>query len=132
MAKKDPVQELYDKMEEHGIDLARTHRKPVQRFRASEAAACLRQIYYRLFGYRPAPRSPGTMVYGVCGDADHDITRQMFRHYDIPVHDVVFEEDGSISEKNFVILNVTVETPDGPVDIIISGRADVLGVRLVE
>lgn len=121
---KDPVQELYDKMEEHGLDVARAHRRPVQRFRASEAAACVRQIWYRLSGYRPSPRTPDSQMYGTCGDVDHDVTRQILEHFGIEVGGVAHKEDGSVEELMFFTEKFVVETPTGPVEVVISGRAD--------
>jgi CRISPR/Cas system-associated exonuclease Cas4 (RecB family) len=121
---KDPVQALYDNMEEHGIDIARAHRNPVQRFRASEAANCLRQTWYRLSGYRPAPRDGNGQIYGICGDIDHDVTRQLFENFGVEIGGVQYNDDGSVKEQLFFTEEFSVETPAGTIEVVLSTRAD--------
>lgn len=124
MAKTDPVWELYKRMAEHMLDLARTHRRPVRRFRASEAATCVRQIYYRLQGQRPAPKSPDLLIYGSGGEVDHDLTRQFFQDFGIEIGGVTFHEDGGQEEQPFTVKRFEVEGPKGPVTFNVSARPD--------
>ena len=121
---KDPAQALYAAMEEHGLDVARAHKRPVQRFRASEASSCVRQIWHRLNGDRPAPRTSDNLIYGVCGDIDHDATRQIMENFGIEVGGVIHNKDGSVEETMFFTEKFVVDTPTGPVEIVLSGRAD--------
>lgn len=91
---KDPVQALYDAMDAEGLEEARNHEAPPRRFRASEASNCVRQIYHRLNGDRPAPRAAKSKMYGVCGDVDHDMSRALFIQHGVPVGGIDFKEDG--------------------------------------
>lgn len=98
---KDPAQALYDVMDEKGLEAARNHSAPPRRFRASEASNCVRQIYHRLNGDRPAPRNGKSNMYGVCGDVDHDLTRALMVEHDVPVGGIDFKDDGSQEELLF-------------------------------
>jgi CRISPR/Cas system-associated exonuclease Cas4 (RecB family) len=122
---KDPAQILYDEMYEAGMQRARDHKRPVQRFRASEAGKCMRAIWYRLSGYRPSPRDGRSQMYGICGDADHDITRQMLRHHGVEVGGVTFLDDGTVDEGAILVEEFDVETPTGEViQVAVSCRPD--------
>lgn len=123
---KDPMQHLYDEMSAEGIEEVRRHSKPVQRIRASEVASCARQIWYRLTGARPTPRTAKSKVYGIQGDADHDLARQMMDHYDIKVEGINFDRvTGKQEEHDTVIRTFTTSGPDGePIEVTFSSRAD--------
>jgi CRISPR/Cas system-associated exonuclease Cas4 (RecB family) len=121
---KDPVQAIYDDLDELGLDEVRGHKRPVQRIRASEVANCARQIYYRLTGLRPAPRDARGAMYGICGDNDHDLTRALMRNSGIKIEGVTFAVDGQQESETRVALFDTTG-PDGePIKIIFSSRAD--------
>jgi hypothetical protein len=94
----EPIRELFKRIKEHCWEKARHHTTPRQNIRASEAGECPRQIYLRLKGFRPKPRTPQQEMYGVFGDADHDIIRKLFIHYDIPIRGVTESADGTMTE----------------------------------
>ena len=122
--KKDPIEYLYEQMAEDGLNEVRSYSTPPKRFRASEAANCMRQIWYRLSGYRPAPRDAEGKMYGVAGDADHDITRQLFAHYGIELTGVKQEVDGVITETLYPRKQFEVEHGGKVYKIDIAARAD--------
>ena len=122
---EDPVKLLYERMAEAGIQKARDHRRPVQRFRASEAGDCLRRVYYRLSGCRPAPLTPRSMFYMDGGNVDHDLTRRILQHYDIPVGGVTFNEDGTVDEGDIIVAEYDVMLPsEDVVHLTVSCRPD--------
>lgn len=121
---KDPCQQLYDSLDAEGLHSAREHTSPPQRFRASEANNCVRQIWHRLSGDRPAPRNGRSLMYGICGDVDHDLTRQLYNGHGVAIGGVSFDDDNQGQEHMFYRKTVTVETPQGPIDIEITARAD--------
>ena len=122
---KDPCQQIYDALTDYGLDEVRRHTKPPQRIRASEASKCPRQIYYRLKGMRPAPRDAQLYQYGIGGDVDHDICRQMLDHHGVPVEGVTFLKSGEVEEDSTIIKHFDVPGPDGePVQVCFSARAD--------
>ena len=121
---KDPVQQLYDSMTEEGIAEVRNHTAPPVRFRASESSNCLRQIYHRLNGDRPAPRDARGLMYGICGDVDHDLTRQLFEGHGVKIGGVTFDDDGQATEHMFFRKDFDVETPAGNVTVQVTARAD--------
>lgn len=123
---KDPMQHLYDEMEAEGIAEVRRHARPVQRIRASEVGNCARQIWYRLSGFRPAPRSARSKVYGIQGDADHDLARQMMDHYGIKLEGITFDRvTGKVEEDGTIVRTFETPGPDGePIDVTFSSRAD--------
>jgi len=120
----DPVVQLYDGLTEDGIDEARHHKAPPQRFRASEANNCMRRIWHRLHGDRPAPRTAGLAVYGVCGDADHDISRQMMEHYGVKLDGLIFNDDGTVSENLMFRKTFPYEFKGQEYDVELTCRAD--------
>ncbi len=122
----DPVKKLYDAMDAEGLDDVRGHRKPPLRFRPSEAADCVRQIWFRLRGQRPAPRDGTSNKYGIDGDNAHDTTRLLFNHYGSPVLGVDYDEHGRGDEKMVKKTEYEVVLPEdgGTVKVLISGRAD--------
>jgi CRISPR/Cas system-associated exonuclease Cas4 (RecB family) len=121
----DPIQQLYDSMDAAGWEEARHHRAPPRRFRASESSNCVRRVWHRHHGDRPAPRKAQSMMYGVCGDADHDITRQLLKHYGVPVMGVVFEKDGEVTEQLLVRKEFTRTNAQGQdVTVTLTARAD--------
>lgn len=122
---KDPCQQIYDGLREENIDEVRVHKTPAKRIRASEAANCPRQIYYRLSGVRPAPRSADSSMYGIGGDIDHDICRQMLNHFGVPVEGVTFHKDGNVEEDGTLIRSFPVHGPDGEItEVTFSARGD--------
>ena len=136
----DPIAHLYDQFTEQGLAEARGHRAPPLRFRASEAADCARAIWYRLTGKRPKPRTAMMNMYGVCGDLDHDATRQLLTHYGSPVEGIKYNKDGSMEEQMYVRKTYEVPIPgreDFTTTIEVVSRADgemetARGKRLVE
>lgn len=120
----DPIRTLYERMSQQGFEAVRGFKPPPLRFRASESSDCPRKIFHRLQGARPAPDTPTSMIYGWCGDVDHDLTRQMFDHYNIPVSGIVLNEDGSVEETESMTRMATAEFPDGNVEIEFSARLD--------
>lgn len=121
---KDPILHLYEQMTEDGLNEVRSYSTPPKRFRASEAADCVRKIWYRLSGYRPAPRDASGKMYGVAGDADHDITRQLFTHYGIKVTGIQINEDGTIKETMYPRVQFPVEHAGQTYMVDIIARAD--------
>ena len=120
----DPCQAVYNDLDAQGLEEVRSHKRPVQRIRASEVANCARQIYYRLQGLRPAPRDGRSNMYGICGDNDHDLTRALLVNVGVEIEGVTFEEDGQQESKTRVETFKTTG-PDGePIDVIFSSRAD--------
>ncbi len=122
----DPIKKLYQGMTKKAIAKARHHTKPPTRFRPSEAADCMRKIWFRLKGQRPEPRTAKSDMYGIKGDVDHDTTRQLLNHYGAPVGGVEYDEHGNSDEKMSVMMDFEVELPAdrGKVSITVSGRAD--------
>ena len=121
---KDPIQELYDRIDEQNLDKARNHRKPALRFYASEAGDCMRRVWYRLRGVRPEPNEAMLSMYGIQGDADHDLTRQLFNHYDIPIGAVLSKVDGSMKETKRFRQTFEVELAGRTIEFVVSGRID--------
>lgn len=122
---KDPIQALYDSMNEEAQDAARHHTSPPRRFRASESSDCVRQIWHRLRGDRPAPRNAEGNMYGILGDVDHDVTRQLLNHHGIPVGGVTFDADtGEATENLLVRTEVPVQHQGRTVTVTVTSRAD--------
>ena len=121
---KDPILHTYDAMTENGLAEVRSYSTPPVRFRASEAADCVRKIYYRLAGQRPAPRDSVAKVYGVSGDADHDITRQLMAHYGVVITGITQEVDGQITETVYPRVQFPVEHAGKTIMVDIIARAD--------
>ena len=121
---KDPVELVYDDLTEQGLEEVRAHKRPVQRIRASEAANCARQIYYRLDGVRPAPRDARSNMYGIAGDNDHDLTRALLKNVGVEIEGVIFADDGQ-QEAEIKVQTIKTAGPDGePIEIVFSARAD--------
>jgi len=127
----DPIKKLYESMTQAAIEDTRNHRRPPTRFRPSEAGDCVRQIWFRLKGQRPAPRTAKSNMYGIKGDVDHDTTRQLLNHYtETGVGGVTYDEHGNSDETMAVKMEFEVEMKDehgaveGVVKILVSGRAD--------
>ena len=121
---KDPCQQLYDSLDAEGLHSAREHTSPPRRFRASEANNCVRLIWHRLHGDRPAPRNGRSLMYGVCGDVDHDLTRQLYNAHGVPIGGVTFGDDNQGIEHMFYRKEIMIETPTGTVPVTITARAD--------
>ena len=124
---KDPIQQLYDQLEEGGIDKIRTHYKPSTRFRASESGICMRAIWHRLRGDRPKPRTPVNEMYGLLGDVDHDVTRQLMNGSGTQVGHVDYSDGSGEGKETLQIQKpYTVKrlADDRDIEIIVSGRAD--------
>lgn len=124
MTDKDPILHLYEQLAEDGLNEVRSYSTPPKRFRASEAADCMRKVWYRLAGYRPAPRGPEAKMYGVAGDADHDITRQMFLHYGIAVTGITQNVDGQVTETLYPRVQYKVEHAGKTYNVDVVARAD--------
>lgn len=121
---KDPVELVYNDLDHQGLEEVRGHKTPTQRIRASEVSNCARQIYYRLYGKRPAPRDGRSNMYGICGDNDHDLSRAFLKNVGVEIEGVTFADDGQQEAKHKVM---TVDTvgPDGePIQVTFSSRAD--------
>lgn len=121
---KDPVQHVYDELNKQGLHEARHHTAPPRRFRASEAANCVRDIWHRLSGDRPSPRDARGFIYGINGDVDHDVTRQLFNHHGAPVGGVTFGEDGEATEHLLVRKTFDVKQNHQTVKVELTSRAD--------
>lgn len=118
----DPVKAMYDRRTKELIFEAtrKNFYKPKEiRFRASELAACPRQIYHRLVGDRPLPTAPRLGDYNSAGDAAQDICRQRLVDAGIPVGGVEFTDQGQIETTS----KVGTFTHKG-VDIKIAARLD--------
>lgn len=123
--KKDPIQHLYDMMTENQIDKVRTHYKPSARFRASESADCMRKIWHRLRGDKPAPRSAEGMMYGIIGDIDHDITRDLLNQSGCTVGHVEYDGDGAPGRETLQGRRIyTVDLNGKDIEVEVSARAD--------
>lgn len=123
----DPIQRLYDQLEEQEINKVRSHYHPSRRFRASESAACMRQIWHRLRGDRPKPRDGVGSMYGIMGDLDHDITRQLLNQSGTEVGHVDYSDGTGEGKEQLQIqkpYRVKREADGREVEIIVSGRAD--------
>jgi len=120
MSLKDPIQHVYDRIQEDMYNEVRQYKRPLEHFRASEAGDCWRAVYYRLAGYRPAPKSPKSFLYGTGGDVDHNLIRQMLSHYGIELRGITFEADGSVKEH--IHYKQTLPTKHG--EITVSFRSD--------
>ena len=124
---KDPIQQLYDQLTEEQLDKIRTHHKPSTRFRCSESANCMRSIWHRLRGDRPKPRTAMGSMYGMIGDIDHDVTRQLLNQSGSEVGHVDYS-DGSGDGKELLSTmkpyKVKREADGKEIEVIVSGRAD--------
>ena len=120
-----PIERLYEAIRDDEAKAARNKGGSSRRIRASEAGNCARQIFYRISGHRAAPRSSTSVMLGVGGDADHDVTRQMLGHYGIEVRKVSHNEDGSVDELLMDAVEFDCELPDGTTErVTFSSRAD--------
>ena len=123
--KKDPVQHLYDLMTEQKLNEARSFSPPPVRFRPSESANCMRQIWYRLKGTRPKPRDAVGAMYGIMGDLDHDITRDLLNQAGVEVGHVKYAGDGTPGVETLAgRKDFTVDLNGKEVEVTLSGRAD--------
>lgn len=86
------------------------------RYRASEADSCRRQIWYRVSGHLPWPENPNKGMANVVGTALHDVTRAMFNVHGIEIDGLEYADDYTIEEQD----NTQVQVDD----IILSSRAD--------
>lgn len=86
------------------------------RYRASEAGGCRRQIWYRVSGYQPWPENPINGMAYVVGNALHDVTRAMMDAHGIKLDGLEFMDDYSIEETDKLQVQV-----DG---ITLSSRTD--------
>jgi CRISPR/Cas system-associated exonuclease Cas4 (RecB family) len=120
----DPVKKIYEKLAQVCLDKTIAYYKPGIHFRCSEADSCVRKLWYRLSGFRAAARQPIFEVYGICGDADHDITRQLMEFADVPVLSVTQNKDGSIEENLLLDETFQVENGGEMWDVRIRGRSD--------
>jgi CRISPR/Cas system-associated exonuclease Cas4 (RecB family) len=124
---KDPIQQLYDQLTEEQLDKIRTHYKPSTRFRASESANCMRSIWHRLRGDRPKPRTAMGSMYGIIGDIDHDVTRQLLNQSGSEVGHVDYSDGSGEGKEQLQIqkpYTVKRESDGREIEIIVSGRAD--------
>jgi len=132
----DPFQMLYDKLTEQAHEEARHFRMPGLRFTASGAADCPWRTWYSLSGYRPAPDTPQSMLYKTQGNADHDLVRQMFVHFGVPIKGITVKEDGDVVEDLSADREFEVLMPDGTMETVrlvarIDGLIDVEGGEAV-
>lgn len=79
----DPTHKVYEGLAAEALDEVRNFTKPPVRIRASEAANCSRQIYYRLTGHLPTPFDPFVRLIGMDGDIAHDMSRQLLEHFGV-------------------------------------------------
>jgi len=125
LPEKDPAQALYDALTAQGVQEARAHTTPPKRFRASEASDCRRKIWHRHNGDRPKPRDATGFVYGILGDVDHDVSRQLLNHHGIPVGGVEFDPvTGEATETMFHREEIMVPLGQREIPITITCRAD--------
>jgi hypothetical protein len=91
----DFVQELYEKRDAAAVEANEQYRPPrTPTIRASEVAACPRQIYHRLVGDRPSPGDARGEDYGLGGDAAHDVVRRLLNEWGYTVGAVDEGADG--------------------------------------
>lgn len=120
----DPIKKLYERLQQNCVDKVYQYYKPTRNFRCSESSNCVRQLWYRLSGYRPAPRTPVGEVYGICGDLDHDLTRQLFEFSEVPIHMVQTLESGEQVEGLLLDQTFPVEHNGETYYVRIRGRSD--------
>lgn len=75
---QDPITKVYEYLRECAWNEVRNWVPPHHHYWASEAGGCLRRVYYRLSGVRPAPETPDSMLLSMDGDVHHDVIRQLF------------------------------------------------------
>lgn len=124
---KDPIQQLYDQLGEQCLDQVRRHYRPSTRFRASESANCMRAIWHRLRGDRPKPRDGVGSMYGIMGDIDHDVTRQLLNQSGTEIGHVDYSDGTGEGKEQLQIqhpFTVKRESDGREIEIIVSGRAD--------
>lgn len=120
----DPIQKIYRRLAEGAIDKCIAYYKPGIYFRCSESSRCVTALWYRLRGFRAAPRTPIGEVYGICGDLDHDLTRQMFEYADVPIYMVETLPDGTQVEGLLIDETWPIEHNGETYDVRIRGRSD--------
>jgi len=116
----DPVQHLYNEITKDEIEKVRQFKKPVRRFRASEAADCARKVWYRLSGYMPTPRAASLELVAQSGNLHHDYVRQLLNLYGVQLVGLQMNEDGTVTED----ANVVKEFERNGVRFTVSGRSD--------
>jgi len=101
---RDPIGDVYLKRTERMIKqaCAADYYKPSLRFRASELTSCPRQIFHRLMGERPQPRTARGQDYGDGGDAAHDILRQALKDEGYEIGGIEFNDTGQVETKSHV------------------------------
>ena len=120
----DPVKKLYERLAAQATDKCYAWYKPGKYFRCSESGKCVTALWYRLYGYRPAPRGEVMEMYGVCGDLDHDLTRQLFEYADVPIHMVTQLPTGKQVEGLLLDSTLPVMHCGYIYDVRIKGRSD--------
>lgn len=100
--KMDPIARMYKQRDERGLEAIRHHKKPPQRFRASELGDCKRKVWYRMSGYAPTPDTGFKMDWSIDGDVHHDIIRQCMLAEGLELAGITQNEDGTTDEDMFI------------------------------
>lgn len=127
-APRDPFELLYERIAEdnaHKVE-NQSGRKPVLRFRASEAGSCKRQVWYRLMGYKPRPDPVYLTLYQVEGNVAQDVVRALFEKYGVPLEGITFDNSTGEQVETLDTQRVfDVEMADGSTEqVTVSARAD--------
>jgi CRISPR/Cas system-associated exonuclease Cas4 (RecB family) len=98
----DPVKQTYEHIQQMLKEEHDRYGPPPQRFRASEAGACPRQVYYRLAGYKPeTPRTAFLELLTSMGELQHNVVRWRMKQAGVDLFDLSFnEETGEVEEEN--------------------------------
>lgn len=120
----NPVQRIYDYLEEKEAARAARPKSDKIRFRPSEIGGCWREIWYRLSGYEPRPIDGRTSLLFMDGDLHHNVIRQLMQEAGVELGDLIFQADGEVEETGVVLRTVTVPFGGKEYDVTLSGRAD--------
>lgn len=93
----DPARVLCERLDERAR-LDSLQGGASNRYRASEAGGCKRQIWYRVSGYLPWPENPNEGMANVVGTVIHDLTRSMFEANGITIDGIIYNEDATQDE----------------------------------
>lgn len=120
----NPVQKIYEYLEEKEAARSARPRTDQVRFRPSELGGCWREIYYRLAGYEPRPIDGRTALLFGDGDLHHDSIRKLMLAAGVELGDLTFSADGSVEETGSVMRTLVVPFGGKDYEVLISGRMD--------